>query len=66
MLIVLLAACDFVMSMLSTDDVIDASCAGTDTVVIDGRDICDEYEKFGRIKCDVGYRIVLDGNVVCP
>jgi hypothetical protein len=63
--LLLLAGCDFIASLLSTDTVIDASCAGDDTVVVDGRDLCDEYEKFGKIDCDVGYRVILDGNVVC-
>ncbi|MEQ1572063.1 MAG: hypothetical protein ABMA64_40925 [Myxococcota bacterium] len=61
-----LAGCTFLADLLSTDQRIDASCAGTDTVVIDGRDLCDEYETTGKVKCDVGYRIFLDGKQVCP
>jgi hypothetical protein len=61
-----LIGCDVIASLLSTDTTIDASCAGDDTVVVDGRDLCKEYEQFGKIECDVGYRVVLDGNVVCP
>jgi hypothetical protein len=61
-----LAGCEFIMSLLSTDTTINVSCAGDDTVVIDGKDICEEYEKFGKVDCDVGYRIKLDGVLVCP
>jgi hypothetical protein len=65
MFILLLAGCQFLLDLLSTDTVIDVSCAGEDTVVVDGRDLCAEYEQTGHIKCDVGYRVVLDGKVVC-
>ena len=64
LLMPLLGGCDVLMDLLSTDSVIDASCAGDDTVVIDGRDLCKEYERYGKI--DVGYRIRLDGKQVCP
>lgn len=60
-----LAGCELLASLMSTDTLIDASCAGTDTVVVDGRDLCAEFEATGKVKCDVGYRIVLDGTVVC-
>ncbi len=66
LLMPLLGGCDVLMDLLSTDSVIDASCAGDDTVVIDGRDLCKEYERYGKIECDVGYRIRLDGKQVCP
>jgi hypothetical protein len=66
MLLLLLAGCELLATMLSTDTVIDASCAGTDTVVVDGRDLCAELETTGRVRCDVGYRIILDGTLVCP
>jgi len=62
----LLSGCDVVADLLSTDSVIRASCDGTDTVVIDGRDLCKEYERYGKVECDVGYRIHLDGKQVCP
>jgi len=61
-----LGGCDVLADLLSTDSIIDASCAGDDTVVVDGRDLCKEYERFGKIECDVGYRIRLDGKQVCP
>jgi len=61
-----LGGCQFIADLLSTDSIIDASCIGDDTVVIDGRDLCREYEDYGRIKCDVGYRIRLNGTQVCP
>lgn len=54
-----------ILDMLSTDTVIDVSCFGDDTVVVDGRDLCAEYEKHGKIDCDVGYRIRLNGETVC-
>ena len=54
------------LDLLSTDSIIDASCAGTDTVVVDGRDLCKEFETTGKLECDVGYRIRLDGQQVCP
>jgi hypothetical protein len=65
-MLLLLGGCEFLATLLSTDTVIDASCAGTDTVVVDGRDLCEEFERTGKVRCDVGYRIVLDGTVVCP
>jgi hypothetical protein len=55
-----------ILDMLSTDTVLDVSCAGDDTVVVDGRDLCKEFEATGKIECDVGYRIRLDGQTVCP
>jgi hypothetical protein len=58
--------CQFVLDLLSTDSVIDASCQGTDTVVVDGRDLCAEFEATGKVRCDVGYRIRLNGQQVCP
>ncbi|MCA9568754.1 MAG: hypothetical protein KC656_12970 [Myxococcales bacterium] len=61
-----LSGCQMLMDLLSTDTVIDVSCAGDDTVVVGGRDLCKEYEKEGRIECDVGYKIRLDGKQVCP
>lgn len=61
-----LCGCQTLLDLLSTDSVIDASCLGTDTVVIDGRDLCQEFEAYGRVKCDVGYRIRLNGTQVCP
>ena len=62
----LLPGCDVLLDLLSTDSVIDASCEGDDTVLIDGRDLCKEFETTGRVSCDVGYRIRLDGQQVCP
>jgi len=61
-----LTGCDLLLDMLSTDSVIDASCAGDDTVVIEGYDLCKDFEARGRVECDVGYRIRLDGQQVCP
>jgi hypothetical protein len=61
-----LLGCDALLEWLSGDTVLRVSCAGDDTVVIDGRDICKEYETTGRVDCDVGYRIELDGKAVCP
>ncbi len=66
LLLSLLAGCAQMLALLSTDEVIDATCAGRDTVVIDGRDICAEFESTGRVRCDVGYVIILDGKQVCP
>jgi hypothetical protein len=66
MLLLTLAGCQILLDLMSTDVVIDASCAGDDTVVVDGRDLCEEFEKFGKIDCVVGYRIRLDGQQVCP
>ncbi len=66
LLLCTLSGCSFLADLLSSDSIIDASCAGTDTVVVDGRDLCEEFEKFGKIDCDVGYRIYLDGQKVCP
>lgn len=65
-LLMLLIGCEFLATLLTTDTVIDVTCAGDQTVVIDGRDLCEEFETTGRVKCDVGYRVVLDGQVVCP
>jgi hypothetical protein len=62
----MLSGCDVLLDLLSTDSVIDASCEGDDTVLIDGRDLCKEFETTGRVECDVGYRIRLDGQQVCP
>ena len=62
----LLPGCDLLLDLLSTDTVIDASCEGDDTVVIEGYDLCEDYERRGAVKCDVGYRIRLDGEQVCP
>jgi hypothetical protein len=59
-------ACSLVGDLLSGNDIIDASCAGTDTVVVDGRDLCAEFEATGHVNCDVGYTIRLDGVQVCP
>ncbi len=61
-----LAGCTLLTDLLSTNSLIDATCAGTDTVVVDGRDLCAEYEATGRVTCDVGYTIRLDGVQVCP
>ncbi|MCB9674284.1 MAG: hypothetical protein H6737_04155 [Alphaproteobacteria bacterium] len=61
-----LTGCQFLADLFSTDTIIEASCIGDDTVVVDGRDLCQEYERFGRVKCDVGYRIRLNGDQVCP
>lgn len=61
-----LSGCQMLLDMLSTDTVIDVSCAGDDTVVVGGRDLCKEFEEKGRIECDVGYKIRLDGQQVCP
>lgn len=66
MLLLTLSACSLLLDLLSTDSVIDATCVGTDTVVVDGRDLCEEYERTGHVTCDVGYRIRLDGVQVCP
>ena len=66
MLLFALLGCAELLALLSNDTMIDASCVGTDTVVIDGRDICAEYETTGRVRCDVGYVIRLDGETVCP
>lgn len=62
----LLSGCSILADLLSTDNTIVASCLGDDTVVVDGRDLCDEYEKFGKVDCVVGYRIRLNGELVCP
>jgi hypothetical protein len=66
LLLPLLGGCDVVADLLSSDEVIRASCEGDQTVVVDGRDLCEEFEKFGKVECDVGYRIYLDGQQVCP
>lgn len=65
-LVLLLSGCQLLLDMLSTDSVINASCQGTDTVVVDGRDLCAEFRATGKVRCDVGYRIRLDGVQVCP
>lgn len=65
-LLLWLGGCQLLLDMLSTDSIIDASCQGTDTVVVDGRDLCQELRTTGRVRCDVGYRIRLDGVQVCP
>jgi hypothetical protein len=42
-------------------------CAvGDDTVVIEGYDLCKDFERRGAVECEVGYRIRLDGQQVCP
>lgn len=61
-----LTGCQALLDLLSTDTILDVSCVGDDTVVVDGRDLCAEFEKTGRIDCDVGYKIRLDGQQVCP
>lgn len=61
-----LSGCELMVDLLSSDELIDASCVGDDTVLIDGRDLCQEYERFGRIDCTVGYRVRLNGELVCP
>ena len=61
-----LSGCQMLMDLLSTYTVIDVSCVGDDTVVVGGRDLCKEYESTGRIDCDVGYTIRLNGEQVCP
>ncbi len=66
MFVVHLVACTLLTDLLSTNSVIDATCRGTDTVVVDGRDLCAEYEATGRVICDVGYTVRLDGVQVCP
>ncbi len=66
MILFTLLGCAELLAMLSGDTLIDASCVGTDTVVVDGRDLCAEYEATGRVRCDVGYVVVLDGRQVCP
>ena len=62
----LVSGCDLLLDLLSTDTVIDASCAGDDTVVIEGYDLCKDFERRGAVDCSVGYRIRLDGQQVCP
>ena len=71
-----LSGCQVIMDLLSTDTVIDATCydadgdgtfePGDDTVLIDGKDLCQEFRDKGRIECVPGYRIRLDGQQVCP
>ena len=61
-----LTGCQALLDLLSTDTVIDVSCYGDDTVVVGGRDLCKEFEANGKIECDVGYKIRLDGQQVCP
>lgn len=64
--VLLLPGCELLGDLFSTDAIIDASCAGDDTVVVNGRDLCDEFEKYGKIECVVGYRVRLDGQLLCP
>ena len=66
LLLSLLAGCAQMLALLSNDNVIDATCVGRDTVVVDGRDLCAEFETTGRVRCDVGYVIILDGKQVRP
>ncbi|MBT3217989.1 MAG: hypothetical protein HN348_02780 [Proteobacteria bacterium] len=68
LLFLLLPGCEILADLFSTDTTVDFTCAGEDTVVIDGRDICDDYEKFGKLDCNelVGYRLRIDGVLVCP
>lgn len=66
MLVLMLAGCAFIADLLNSDDVIDATCKGDETVVIGGHDICQEYENTGHVDCEVGYTIRLDGQQVCP
>lgn len=66
LLILHLVGCGFLADLLSSDTLIDARCTGDDTVVVDGRDLCAEYERTGQLSCDVGYRIRLDGVLLCP
>lgn len=61
-----LTGCQALLDLFSSDVIIEASCVGDDTVVIAGRDLCAEYEKNGKIDCDVGYKIRLSGETVCP
>jgi hypothetical protein len=73
---VVLSGCQVIADLLSTDTIIDATCydadgdgafePGDDTVSIGGRDLCEEYTKFGKVQCDPGYRIRLNGEQVCP
>ena len=66
LLLLLLSGCQSLADLFSTDTTVDFTCAGDDTVVIDGKDLCEEYEKFGKLDCVVGYRIRIDGVLVCP
>jgi hypothetical protein len=66
LLFLLVPACAFLVDMFSTDTTVDFTCAGDDTVIIDGKDLCEEYEKFGKVDCVVGYRLKIDGQIVCP
>ena len=66
LLLLLLSGCQILADLFSTDTTVDFTCAGDDTVVIDGKDLCEEYEKFGKLDCVVGYRIRIDGVLVCP
>ncbi|MEZ4317808.1 MAG: hypothetical protein R3F61_09900 [Myxococcota bacterium] len=64
------------MDLLSTDEVIDATCydqdgdghfdAEDDTVVVNGRDLCEDFAQNGKVECVPGYRIRLNGTQVCP
>ena len=66
MLVLMLTGCAFIADLLNSDEVIDVSCKGDDTVMIGGKDICKEYENTGHVECEVGYTIRLDGATVCP
>lgn len=61
-----LCGCEAILDMLSTDTLIEASCIGDDTVVVGGRDMCEEFERYGKVTCDVGYKVRLNGTTVCP
>lgn len=61
-----LTGCEMIADLLSSDTLIEASCIGDDTVVVDGVDLCKEFEEHGKVHCDVGYKIRLNGTTVCP
>jgi hypothetical protein len=61
-----LSGCEMLAELFSTDQLIEASCVGDDTVVVDGRDLCQDFERHGKVECEVGYRIKLNGTTVCP
>ena len=61
-----LSGCQVILDMLSTDAIIDASCEGDDTVVVDGVDLCKQFESTGKIDCVPGYHVRLNGQAVCP
>ena len=42
------------------------SCAGNGAVVVNGRNLCEEYEATGRLDCRAGDEMQLDGSQVCP